>query len=161
MSADADDAPSLPEIRALLRDYVNAIDRGALSSWPEFFAENCSYCITTRDNVERGMPLCIMLCENRAMLYDRIEATEKANVYEPHRYRHILSESEVVRRSDGAADVRTGFICVRIMLSGETSLFVSGEYLDKIVRENGRCRFRARSVVLDSSRIDTLIAIPL
>jgi 3-phenylpropionate/cinnamic acid dioxygenase small subunit len=157
----ADSAPTPAEIRALLRDYANAVDRGALSSWPDFFAETCSYRITTRDNVERGMPLSIMLCQNRAMLYDRIEATEKANVYEPHRYRHILSDSEVVARRDAVAEVRTGFICVRIMLSGETSLFVSGEYHDEVLRENGCCLFRSRAVILDSSRIDTLIAIPL
>ncbi|HTP82489.1 MAG TPA: aromatic-ring-hydroxylating dioxygenase subunit beta [Alphaproteobacteria bacterium] len=149
------------EARALLRDYVNAIDRGRLTDWPNFFVEACSYRITTRENEERGRPLSIMLCNNRAMLFDRIEATEKANIFEPHSYRHILSDSEVVSESDGALTMRTSFLCVRIMKTGETMLFVCGEYVDEIVREQGRCRFRSKRVVLDSSRIDTLIAIPL
>ena len=36
-----------------------------------------------------------------------------------------------------------------------------GEYLDEVVREDGALRFRSKTVVLDQSRIDTLIAIPL
>jgi anthranilate 1,2-dioxygenase small subunit len=95
------------------------------------------------------------------MLFDRIEATEKANIFEPHSYRHILSDSEVVAKTADLIRVRTGFICVRIMHSGETTLFASGEYVDEVVRENGRCRFRSKAVILDSSQIDTLIAIPL
>jgi anthranilate 1,2-dioxygenase small subunit len=153
--------PAAPAIRALLRDYANAVDRGALKRWPDFFAEACQYRITTRENVERGFPLSIMLCTNRAMLFDRIEATEKANVYEPHRYRHVLSESEIETGPDGAAVVRTSFLCVRIMLTGDMTLFACGEYLDEVVDDGGRAVFRSRTVVLDSSKIDTLIAIPL
>jgi anthranilate 1,2-dioxygenase small subunit len=149
------------DARTLLRDYANALDRGQLAEWPNFFAEVCSYRITTRDNESRGRPLSIMLCNNRAMLFDRIEATEKANIFEPHSYRHILSDSEVVAKTADLIRVRTGFICVRIMHSGETTLFASGEYVDEVVRENGRCRFRSKAVILDSSQIDTLIAIPL
>jgi anthranilate 1,2-dioxygenase small subunit len=149
------------EARGLLRDYVNALDRGRLGEWPGFFAEACNYRITTRENEERGFPLSIMLCNNRAMLFDRIEATEKANIFEPHSYRHILSDSEIVSESNDALTMRTGFLCVRIMHSGETTLFVCGEYVDEIVRERGRCLFRSKRVVLDSSKIDTLIAIPI
>ena len=149
------------EARSLLRDYVNALDRGRLGEWPKFFAEAGNYRITTRENEERGFPLSIMLCNNRAMLFDRIEATEKANIFEPHSYRHILSDSEVVAESDTALTMRTSFLCVRIMGTGDTTLFVCGEYVDEIVREQGRCLFRAKRVVLDSSKIDTLIAIPI
>jgi anthranilate 1,2-dioxygenase small subunit len=147
--------------RALLRDYVNALDRGALTTWPTLFTDDCVYRITTRENQERGFPLSIMLCNNRAMLFDRIEATEKANIFEPHSYRHILSDSEVVSHSGDALTIRTSFLCVRTMHDGSMMLFVTGEYVDEVVIEDGHCRYRAKNVVLDQSRIDTLIAIPL
>jgi len=149
------------EARTLLRDYANTIDRGNLEDWPSFFTDNCVYRIATRENEERGFPLSIMLCNNRSMLFDRIESTETANVFEPHRYRHILSDTEIVDGSGDALKTRTGFICVRIMVDGSTMLFLSGEYHDEIVRENGRCLYRSKAVVLDQSRIDTLIAIPV
>ena len=147
--------------RALLRDYVHALDRGALATWPTFFTDPCLYRITTRENEERGFPLSIMLCNNRPMLYDRIEATEKANIYEPHAYRHILSDTEVVACAADALRTRTSFLCVRIMHDGAMAVFACGEYVDDIVAEDGRARYRAKTVVLDHSRVDTLIAIPL
>lgn len=154
-------AATRAEIRDLLRDYAYALDRKQLSTWPSFFAEQCSYRITTRENLERGFPLSIMLCSNRAMLFDRVEGTEKANIYEPHFYRHILSESDIRAQPSELIEACTGFLCVRIMLTGEMTLFACGEYRDEIVRENERWLFRSRTVVLDSSKIDTLIAIPL
>jgi len=149
------------EARALQRDYVYAIDDGKLAEWPTYFTDPCLYKITTRENLRQGYPLSIMLCDNQAMLFDRVEATEKANIYEPHMYRHILSDAQVIKAEGEVISVRTSFICVRTMLDGSMSLFVSGEYLDEVVRDKGRCRFRSKTVVLDPSRIDTLIAIPL
>ena len=149
------------EARALLADYAYALDAGRLAQWPTFFTERSLYRITTRQNHERGYPLSIMLCDNRNMLYDRVEATEKANIYEPHYYRHVLSDSRLLESKDDALAVQTSFLCVRTMLDGSSILFCSGEYLDEVVRDDGVCRFRAKTVILDQSRIDTLIAIPL
>ena len=39
--------------------------------------------------------------------------------------------------------------------------FGCGRYLDEIVARDGEMRFRKRTVVLDSSRIDNLLVIPL
>ena len=152
---------TVQDARNLLRDYTYALDAGKLSDWPMFFTANGLYRITTRQNHEQGFPLSIMLCDNRNMLYDRVEATEKANIYEPHYYRHVLSDSQPMEAKDGALCARTSFVCVRTMLDGSTILFCSGEYLDEVVREDGVVRFRSKTVVLDQSRIDTLIAIPL
>ena len=149
------------DARILLRDYAYALDAGRLSDWPMFFTANGLYRITTRQNVEQGYPLSIMLCDNRNMLYDRVESTEKANIYEPHYYRHVISDSQPMESKDGAYAARTSFMCVRTMLDGSTMLFCSGEYLDEVVLEDGVCRFRSKTVILDQSRIDTLIAIPL
>jgi anthranilate 1,2-dioxygenase small subunit len=50
---------------------------------------------------------------------------------------------------------------VRIMRDGRMDLFATGRYLDAVIEEAGALRFRERIVVCDSSRIDTLLAIPL
>jgi anthranilate 1,2-dioxygenase small subunit len=47
------------------------------------------------------------------------------------------------------------------MRDGRMDLFATGRYLDVIVEEAGALRFRERIVVCDSSRIDTLLALPL
>ena len=47
------------------------------------------------------------------------------------------------------------------MRDGRMDLFATGRYLDTLVEETGSLKFRERLVVCDSSRIDTLLAIPL
>jgi anthranilate 1,2-dioxygenase small subunit len=147
--------------RALLAAYTYVLDEGPLTEWPSFFTQPCLYRITTRQNEERNMPLSIMLCDNQAMLYDRVEAVEKANIFEPHYYRHVLSDSRLLRSSAGAIVMETSFICVRTMLDGRMCLFAAGKYVDEVVVEDDRWLFRAKTVVLDSSQVDTLIAKPL
>jgi anthranilate 1,2-dioxygenase small subunit len=147
--------------RALLAAYTYVLDEGPLSDWPTFFTESCLYRITTRQNEERNMPLSIMLCDNHAMLYDRVEAVEKANIFEPHYYRHVLSDSRMLRATAGSIWLETSFICVRTMLDGRMRLFAAGKYVDEIVVEGDRRLFRSKTVVLDSSQVDTLIAKPL
>jgi hypothetical protein len=49
------------------------------------------------------------------------------------------------------------------MRNGQTDFFATGLYVDvdRIRDEAGRLRFAVRHVVCDSSRFDTLLAIPL
>lgn len=151
----------LAEARSLLATYTYVLDEGPLADWPALFTENCLYRITTRQNEERNMPLSIMLCDNHAMLYDRVEAVEKANIFEPHYYRHVLSDSRLLRTTPDSIWVETSFMCVRTMLDGRMTLFAAGKYVDEIVAAADRCLFRSKTIVLDASQVDTLIAKPL
>jgi anthranilate 1,2-dioxygenase small subunit len=149
------------EAREHLVNYVSIIDDGKLQDWPTTFADPCLYRITTRQNEARRYKLSIMLCDNQAMLFDRVEAIEQANVFEPHTYRHILSDSRVLNRGQSSITIETSFICVRTMISGAQMLFASGRYVDELVRVDGAARYRSKIVILDSSEVDTLLAIPL
>ena len=148
--------------RALLVSYVYTIDEGPLSDWPTFFTDPGLYRITTRANVERNYPLSIMLCDNHKMLFDRVEAIEKANIFEPHLYRHILSDSRVLAGNEDEARIETSFMCVRTMVDGGAmTLFAAGKYVDEVVSDAGRLLYRSKVVILDSSKVDTLLALPL
>ena len=94
------------------------------------------------------------------MLVDRVMALRRANIFEPHRYRHIVGPIRVGRIGT-VAQVRSNFIAVRIMHDGEMSLFAAGRYLDRIDVSAEPYRFIERLVILDSQKIDTLLVIPL
>jgi len=147
----------------LLARYAHAIDDDRLEEWPGFFTEQGIYRIVTAENLERGLPLPLMLAESRAMLSDRVNALRRANVYEAQRYRHAVSSTLIDRIDSARVRATSNFICVRIMQSGESLLFASGRYLDRIFLEGegGLPQFEERVVVLDSRAIDTLLAIPL
>jgi 3-phenylpropionate/cinnamic acid dioxygenase small subunit len=57
---------------------------------------------------------------------------------------------------------RTGFMVARIMRSGETVLFATGCYEDRIILDGpDGPRFAEKTVIIDSRQIDTLLALPL
>jgi anthranilate 1,2-dioxygenase small subunit/terephthalate 1,2-dioxygenase oxygenase component beta subunit len=156
-----------PAIRLQVEDlngrYALAIDDNDLEAWAEFFTEHGRYRITTAENVERGLPLGLVHATSRAMLRDRVRSLRDANVYEAQRYRHVLSPPLIVASGDGIVQAKTGFMVARIMHTGETVLFATGCYQDRIVLDAdiGEPRFLEKIVVLDSRLIDTLLAIPL
>jgi 3-phenylpropionate/cinnamic acid dioxygenase small subunit len=150
-------------VENLLARYAHAIDDDRLETWPDFFVEDACYRITTADNHERGLPLSLIYADSRAMLRDRVSALRHANVYEAQRYRHSISSVLVDRIDARTARAVSAFQVVRIMHSGETLLFASGRCLDRIqlAGEQGLAQFEERIVVIDSRRVDTLMAIPL
>ena len=141
--------------------YAQAIDTDALEQWPAFFAPRCRYRITNVENEREGLPAGIVYADSRAMLEDRIAALREANIYERHRYRHLLGMPLVESASDDEATARTPFMVARIMATGETMLFATGEYRDRFVREGGRLLLAERVAVCDSTVTDTLLALPL
>ena len=151
----------LDRVSRLNADYARAIDDDRLEDWPEFFAEPCLYTITSADNHRQGMPVGIIYADSKGMLKDRVAALREANVYERQSYRHVVGLPAILGERAGAMRAETPFLVVRIMRDGTMALFATGRYLDALVEEAGALRFRERVVVCDSSRIDTLLAIPL
>jgi anthranilate 1,2-dioxygenase small subunit len=147
-------------IEDLLADYAEAIDDGALERWPGFFTEDGEYQIITRESHAAGLPVGIMYCGSRGMMEDRVQALRTANIYEPHSYRHLLARPRFERAADGFA-VRSNMCVYRIAQDGDTVVFATGRYLDRIVEDAGALRFRSRRVVLDSRRVDILLVLPL
>jgi len=139
--------------------YAHALDSDQLEAWPDFFADKGKYRITTAENEARGLPLPVMYAEGRAMLNDRIASLRHANIYEPQRYRHMVSAVLVERESDRLIKSTANFLVVRIMDNGESLLFASGRYVDQITLPE--LKHAERVVICDSRRFDTLLAIPL
>jgi 3-phenylpropionate/cinnamic acid dioxygenase small subunit len=149
------------KIQDLNARYVQAIDDDKLEAWPDFFTESGRYRITTAENVERGLPLGLIYATSRAMLRDRVRALRDANVYEAQRYRHVIGAPLIEPAAGGMVRARTCFMVARIMHTGETMLFATGCYHDRVVVDDGDPRFAEKVVILDSRLVDTLLAVPL
>jgi anthranilate 1,2-dioxygenase small subunit len=148
------------ELEALYTDYAHCLDNDALENWPDFFVEDCFYRITSAENFEAGLPVGLVYLTSRAMLADRVMALRKANIYEPQRYRHLISAIKLGEEG-GELAITANFLVVRTMQDGAMSLFAAGRYVDRIVRDRDSWKFARKEVVLDSRQIDTLLAMPL
>ena len=142
-------------------DHARCIDDDRLEEWPDFFTETCVYKITTAANIREGMEAGIMFANSRGMLQDRVAALREANIYERQFYRHILGQPCIL--SDDGTEVRseTPFLVARIVQDGDSELYATGRYVDTYLIRGDVAKLNERTVICDSSRIDTLLAIPL
>ncbi len=155
--------PLLLKVAEFQAAYAACLDDGRLEEWPGFFHEDCHYRITTADNHRRGLPAGLVWADSRGMLADRVSALREANIYERQAYRHILGLPVLEPPGpDGALRGTTPFLVARIMRDGSTDLFATGRYLDLWRADgDGAPKLAERVVVCDSSRVDTLLALPL
>ena len=149
------------ELEDLYTAYADCLDSDALERWPEFFTEDCRYRITSAENYEAKLPLGLIYATSKNMLHDRVSALREANIYEPQRYRHIVSGVRIIGEVGGALEIGANFIVVRTMQDGAMMLFAAGRYIDRVARGDAGWLFAEKDVVLDSRQIDTLLAIPL
>jgi 3-phenylpropionate/cinnamic acid dioxygenase small subunit len=147
--------------------YAEAIDSDRLEEWPNFFVDDGCYRITTAENVAQGLPLSMIYATSRAMLRDRVRALREANIYESQHYRHVLGTPLLAGANAGGTtggpiQARTAFMVARVMRTGETTLFATGCYQDRVIFDGpDTAWFAEKTVIIDSRQIDTLLALPL
>jgi anthranilate 1,2-dioxygenase small subunit len=142
-------------------EYARCIDDDRLEEWPDHFHGQCVYRITTSANHREGLEAAIIFANSRGMLLDRVSALREANIYERQSYRHIIGQPCILSEERGEIRSETPFLVARIVQDGDTDVFATGRYLDLYRLEDGQPKLNERTVVCDSSRIDTLLAIPL
>ena len=126
------------ELTAFLNEYIHCIDDDRLEDWPEFFEDVCVYKIIPRENTELNLPIALVYCDNKGMLIDRVVSLRKANVYNLHYDRHIVSNM-LVSDADGTGNswnLKANYIVYQTDLEGESMLFSTGKY-DAVVVKNG------------------------
>ena len=142
-------------------DHARCLDDDRLEQWPDFFADDCLYRVTSADNMREGYEASLIFLNSKGMVRDRVSALRTANIYERQAYRHVLGQPSILSLEGDAAHSETSFMVARIMRDGRTDLFATGRYLDIWRRLGDGVTLTARIVVCDSSRIDTLLALPL
>jgi anthranilate 1,2-dioxygenase small subunit len=152
---------TLERIIALQAAYIRCIDNNALEEWPDFFLDQCLYVVTSAENHKAGFEGGIIYADTKGMLLDRVAALRQANVYEKQSYRHIVGLPNVTKNGGDSAESETPFMVVRIMHDGQSDIFATGLYLDAYRTAGNELKFSKRLAVCDSSRVDTLMALPL
>lgn len=149
------------DIRALQYRYARLLDEDRLEEWPDLFVERGIYKVIPRENIGRQPALPIMFCDSRAMMLDRVVSLRKANVYNLHYSRHVVSNIEILSARDDTVEVAACYTVYQTDLEGQTRLFSVGQYRDVIANGDGEFKFREKIAVCDTFNIPNLLAIPL
>ena len=141
----------------LFAEYGALIDAARYDEWLGLFAGECRYQIIPRENFDRGLPAAVVFCDSRAVLEDRIRALREANKYNIHTDRHVIGIPRLC--DDGLAEAP--FAVYQTDQEGETRLFATGLYRDRLEALGPRLKFRDKLILLDTFAIPSLLATPL
>jgi len=148
-------------IHDLLADYGALIDAAQYEEWLALFADECSYRVVPRENYERGLPAALIFCDSRAMLEDRIRALREANKYNIHTDRHVIGLPRVLETEDRKHLIEAPFALFQTDQEGETRLFATGLYRDRLISTQGGIKIRDKLILLDTFAVPSLLATPL
>jgi anthranilate 1,2-dioxygenase small subunit len=137
--------------------YARLLDDERFDDWVALFAEDGSYEVLPRENVDAGLPLPLIRCRTKDHLRDRILSLQEANIYNIHTDRHLVTNVVIT----GADSAEADFAVFQTDQEGESRLFGIGRYRTVLVREDGALRIRAQTAILDTAAVPTLLATPL
>jgi anthranilate 1,2-dioxygenase small subunit len=148
------------EMQDLQDRYMAAIDEDRLEDWPKLFIEECLYEIIPRENEEAGFPAPVMYCDNAGMLRDRVISLRNANIYAKPNYRHFTSSLNC-RMEDGEVVMTSSYVVINTHTDGSSFVYQAGSYKDRVVKTAEGWRFKAKRVIYDTLRVQTLLAYPI
>ena len=148
-------------VLALYGEYGWLIDEGRFDEWLDLFAEDCSYKVVPRENLAQGLPGCLILCENKDMLRDRITSLREANKFNIHVARHLIGLPRVTRAASDMLAVEAAYSVFQSDQDGNSRLFSVGSYVDRLRLTGGVPRFAEKLVIVDTFSIPSLLATPL
>ena len=150
--------PDRAAVCDLLAEYGALIDMAKFEEWLGLFAEECRYQIVPRENFDRGLPAALIFCDSRAMLEDRIRALREANKYNIHTDRHLIGLPRIL---DDDFAVEAPFAVYQTDQEGETRLFATGLYRDRLESVGRHLKIREKLILLDTFAVPSLLATPL
>ena len=148
-------------VQALLAEYGGLLDLGRYDDWLALFAAKCRYSVVPRENYDQGLPVALILCDSRGMLEDRIMALREANKYNIHIDRHLIGLPRITAERPGGLDIEAPFAVYQTDQEGETRLFATGLYRDRLEIAGERLLIAEKLVLLDTAGVPTLLATPL
>jgi anthranilate 1,2-dioxygenase small subunit len=149
--------PDCAAVYGLLAEYGALIDTAKFDEWLDLFAEECRYQVMPRENFDRGLPAALIFCDSRAMLEDRIRALCEANKYNIHTDRHIIGLPRILE--DGL--IEAPFAVYQTDQEGETRLFATGLYRDRLEPAGPLLKICDKLILLDTFAVPSLLATPL
>lgn len=149
------------DLMRLYADYASVVDAAQWDKWPEFFTEQCEYKVQPRENYERGFPLATLALLSRGMLMDRVYGIQKTLFHDPYYQRHVVGVPLVLKREGNYIVSEANYAVFRTKLSGDSTVFNVGRYLDRVRIAPEGMKFESRLCIYDSEMIPNSLIYPI
>jgi salicylate 5-hydroxylase small subunit len=146
-------------------DCAAAIDERRFDEWPKFFTEQGRYRVQGRENHTRGLPLCLIDLQSRAMMHDRVYGITQTIYHQPHYTRHVLGLPRLLSVAQDRAESETSYAVFRTkpgsLGEGVSEVFQVGRYIDAWVREDELWLIADRLCVADTELVLNSLIYPI
>ncbi len=159
--AMTNESQTLNDLIRLYADYAAAVDAAQWDRWIGFFTDDCEYKIQPRENHDRGFPLATLALLSKAMLKDRVYGIRETLFHDPYYQRHVVGLPLIREDRDGVIVAEANYAVFRTKLSGESTVFNVGRYLDRIRRDADGLKFLSRLCIYDTEMIPNSIIYPI
>jgi anthranilate 1,2-dioxygenase small subunit len=143
--------------------YAAALDEQRLADWVEMFTEDAFYIVISRENADKGLPVGLIYCDSKAMIYDRAFALEKTAMFAPRYLRHIIGNLQVFgEEGQGAIRARANYAVIQVLYDRpEAKLHQVGVYHDVFRRVDGVLKLAERRCIYDNLLVDNALCLPV
>ncbi len=157
--------PVNPDLKAKVDDlyarYAACICDDEIEQWPDFFTEECIYQIIPRANLDRGLPVAIMLAESRGGLIDRMTAIRNTMVFAPRSVLLTFSGVRITQRAGAILHTRSSFTVYQTLVDEVSALLMVGRSFDRIDTSQPDWKFAERVAVYDSELLPATVVYPV
>ena len=115
------------EVETFNTAYAAALDEQRLTDWVEMFTDDAFYVVISRENADRGMPVGLIYCENKGMIYDRAFALDKTAMFAPRYLRHMIGNLQVLGEDSGAIRARANYVVMQVLYDRPEAKAVAAE----------------------------------
>ena len=158
---DATAAADWPRLQALYAAYGRTLDSGDYRQWPEFFVDDATYKVQSRENFDRGLPLAAMALESKAMLQDRVIGATDTIFHDPYYQCHVIGAPLVLKVENGVTHREASYLVIRTRRDSMPEILSVGRYQDKVVDTADGYRFAERLCIFDNDLIPNSLIYPI
>jgi anthranilate 1,2-dioxygenase small subunit len=151
------------EIHNFNATYAAALDEQRLMDWVEMFTDDAFYVVISRENADKQLPVGLIYCDSKAMIYDRAFALEKTAMFAPRYLRHIIGNQQVLEtNAERGVRARANYALMQVLYDRpEAKLHQIGVYHDIFRRVNGELKLAERRCVYDNLLVDNALCLPV
>jgi anthranilate 1,2-dioxygenase small subunit len=143
--------------------YAAALDDLRLTDWVEMFTDDAFYVVISRENVDRNMPVGLIYCENKGMIFDRAFALKNTAMFAPRYLRHLIGNLQILgEEENGQFRARSNYVLMQVLYDRpDAKLHQVGAYQDVFRRVDGVLKLAERRCIYDSLLIDNALCLPV
>jgi len=153
------------ELINLFAEYAAVVDSAEWDRWPDFFTDDAVYRLQPRENFDAGLPLCLLALESKAMIRDRVYGVKETMYHDPYYQRHVVGMPQILAsgRDDQGEwfETRANYAVFRTKYDGDSTVFNTGYYRDRVLRTADGLKFTSRLAVYDSEMIPNSVIYPI